>query len=1070
MIVRSSRVLLLFFAAALVGLAMIFGVLVFQLSRGPISLSFLTPLIEQALNSGSQDTQVRLHDTVLTWESEDRALDIRATGLRLLDGDGQLRATVPEMTVTLSARALLKGLVAPTNLEVFGPRIKIIRDAGGAISFDFGDVAADRGVDGEPDRTRAGEGTASLEIVQELLQPPDRNLASGYLTGVAVRSAFLEFEDRVSGRQIIAPNVNLQLERDAEGIRADGSMTLGEGENSVHLGLSGIYRARDRMTDLGIVFADVDPGALAVFDPSFKVLERLDARLEGTVTLSVDAQFEAIVASFDLRAPAGQVDAAPLFDEPIPFESVALRLNGEQARELVTLDALDIRFGDTKVVVSGTAQRLIPDWSVTLDAEIRDMPANEIGTYWPADLEANAREWITENLRDGHVDLAAARAQLTIPEENPEAAALDDIGAEIWFRDMTVHYLRPMEPVTGGVGVARIDAEKVVIDVETANLRGLVAESGQVVIDGLSGPVEVETLKVETTVAGPVRDALEVLDSEPLGFISDFGIDPARTSGSQRTNAVFALPLLQKITVEEISVATSSSLTGFSAPDAAFGFPVSNGELELKVNRDGLEAQGTAEIGAIPVGLTWVERFNKDGELRTQYKVRTTLDEVARDQLEIDTSPYVMGPLGVGLTYSEAWDGNSAGAAEIDLTESAISLDPFAWTKEAGIPGRAFVRFLSDVDGILSVPEIEVRAADLDVAASAVFVTDDDDFALRQMQFSRLKFGANDAVAILDLPESGMPFIQIGGNSIDLRPLMDDVFGDSSDDATGEDDDQTPAMRIVVSEESPLGSVRLGEETQLLNARGVLVNDGEDWSDVVILGRLSNAGRIALEIVPEADLNKLTFETDDAGGLLRALDWIDTIKGGEMRVLATIVDSPEEGEVIAGQVDAQGFVLTEEPFAAKVLALTSFTGIGDVLSGDGLTFRRAEIPFRLTDREIVITDAKARGADIGIITSGRIDRESETLALSGEVAPAYTLNSLLANIPIIGQVLSGGSEGIFAATFDVSGALEDPEVSVNPLSVLTPGLIRRLLSGFGGEGEASERPDLPDTEAPDVPE
>ncbi len=87
---------------------MIFGVLVFQLSRGPISLSFLTPLIEEALNSTSQETRVRLHDMVLTWESEDRVLDIRATGLRLLDGDGRVRATVPEMTITLSARALLR--------------------------------------------------------------------------------------------------------------------------------------------------------------------------------------------------------------------------------------------------------------------------------------------------------------------------------------------------------------------------------------------------------------------------------------------------------------------------------------------------------------------------------------------------------------------------------------------------------------------------------------------------------------------------------------------------------------------------------------------------------------------------------------------------------------------------------------------------------------------------------------------------------------------------------------------------------------------------------------------------
>jgi hypothetical protein len=122
-----------------------------------------------------------------------------------------------------------------------------------------------------------------------------------------------------------------------------------------------------------------------------------------------------------------------------------------------------------------------------------------------------------------------------------------------------------------------------------------------------------------------------------------------------------------------------------------------------------------------------------------------------------------------------------------------------------------------------------------------------------------------------------------------------------------------------------------------------------------------------------------------------------------------------------------------------------------VLGGEGLTFRRLEVPFTLTDTDVTILEGKARGADIGILASGRIDRETDQLEMTGEIAPAYTLNSLLANIPLIGSVLSGGADGIFAATFKVSGSIDDPDVSVNPLSVLTPGIVRRLLTGFGSE-------------------
>ena len=390
------------------------------------------------------------------------------------------------------------------------------------------------------------------------------------------------------------------------------------------------------------------------------------------------------------------------------------------------------------------------------------------------------------------------------------------------------------------------------------------------------------------------------------------------------------------------------------------------------------------------------------------------------------------------------------------MTETALSLEPFAWRKAVGTPGRAFVRFHASDDPFLSVPEIEVDVGDLRAVGGATFLTADDSFALQQIGFSELRFGENDVALSVRMSEAGVPDIALSGRSIDARALVEELLGEDEEDS----DDGAPAMRIRVSEASPIGSVRLGEETRLVDAHGVLTSDGTDWSPVRLRGTLSNAGRIVVEVVPDGGVRRLNVETNDAGGLLRALDWVDTIRDGELRVVGTFEGTGKD-EILTGQADMRGFVLTEEPFAAKILALASFSGIGDVLGGDGITFQFAQVPFRFSDKEILIEDAKARGAEIGIVTSGRIDRPADSIELSGEIAPAYTLNSLLANIPLIGQVLSGGSEGIFAATFNVDGPLDDPDVSVNPLSVLTPGIVRRLLSGFGGEG-AGEVPDEPE--------
>ena len=52
----------------------------------------------------------------------------------------------------------------------------------------------------------------------------------------------------------------------------------------------------------------------------------------------------------------------------------------------------------------------------------------------------------------------------------------------------------------------------------------------------------------------------------------------------------------------------------------------------------------------------------------------------------------------------------------------------------------------------------------------------------------------------------------------------------------------------------------------------------------------------------------------------------------------------------------------------------------------------------------------------------------------------------------LGQLLSGGDgEGILAMTFSVNGPIRDPSFSVNPLSILAPGFLRKIFSGQQGE-------------------
>lgn len=83
--------------------------------------------------------------------------------------------------------------------------------------------------------------------------------------------------------------------------------------------------------------------------------------------------------------------------------------------------------------------------------------------------------------------------------------------------------------------------------------------------------------------------------------------------------------------------------------------------------------------------------------------------------------------------------------------------------------------------------------------------------------------------------------------------------------------------------------------------------------------------------------------------------------------------------------------------------------------------------------------------------------ESGEANLSGTLVPFSFMNSIIGSIPLLGDVITGGSGGgIIAASFGVKGKLSDPDISVNPVSLLTPGILRSLFFSNGDSNEKSE--------------
>ena len=81
---------------------------------------------------------------------------------------------------------------------------------------------------------------------------------------------------------------------------------------------------------------------------------------------------------------------------------------------------------------------------------------------------------------------------------------------------------------------------------------------------------------------------------------------------------------------------------------------------------------------------------------------------------------------------------------------------------------------------------------------------------------------------------------------------------------------------------------------------------------------------------------------------------------------------------------------------------------------------------------------------MGLTFDGTIDLLEQTTDNKGTIVPVSGLGKAVEDIPLIGDILTGGGGGVFAATYTIKGPLNNPTVIVNPLAALAPGILRKI--------------------------
>ena len=403
--------------------------------------------------------------------------------------------------------------------------------------------------------------------------------------------------------------------------------------------------------------------------------------------------------------------------------------------------------------------------------------------------------------------------------------------------------------------------------------------------------------------------------------------------------------------------------------------------------------------------------------------------------LGIGPEGLVSGPAGLSAAVDLGPEGVRGGRIQADLQHAVFTAPFVAWKKPAGRAMQVSVDFARK-DGGVEASAVKGSGPGFDLNASGAWKAGSGG-ALRA-SLVRLE-GAFDGSIELGLDGDGAR-ITTRARYFDARRLLQpsDRSAGASGAARAEVEDKP--FRV----DAQLAQVRVSDTGLIRNVKieGQVSPAAQRRLDVSV-GRDDGSQIMALQLYPDATGMAVRGQVSDVGDAAFAVFGRRAFQGGKGEVTGHLVDGGADLRFEMTKVR-----VVKAPALARILTVGSLHGMADTLNGAGIEFTKIVAPISIRGSRLSIARARATGPAMGITTQGVIDIDSHTVDLSGGIAPSYILNSAVGAVPVVGDLLvSHKGEGMFGLTYSARGAFAAPKISVNPLSLATPGILRRIFEG-----------------------
>lgn len=1055
------EVCLSLFGILLVILALFLG----RLSMGPINLDFIIPDVEEALTVPQAQISTSVEHAQMVWREWKRPFEIELVNVRLKKEQNPNWLKIQHIGVSLRLTKLVWGEISLDALRFNQPHILLEKNETGNFMLGFGESRPDQQV--------------SFEEIAPLLALGGSHPSLGKLNDlrkVFIIDANILLKDEKENQEWELPKVTFTLKRKQGGFRTDLSIRPKSGKGSLDIGI--VYGLEPAQSDIYIDFHQIsfkdiikqerlkltapNPTSLTP-DDILNFFQHWNIPLNGRFHVAIIPRtLQIIEGSCAIDVGKGELDLslANLLPLPVSSGNLSFKLSKDKV-ELKNLSLLS-----DEMLVNLTGKLAFPANSplhlnnllgeqktLELNGKVEDLFLNHLAALWPQDLSPEARSWITENLREGTLTQATFSLK---GHGEAKGFVVDDMKGTMVGENAEVTYLQGLPPAKNVKANASFDNKGFDIKLVSGNIEHVALTEGRIVISNLDTNNEALSLNVAAT--APLSDVLKVINHKPLEYASYAGINPKKAKGEGKFTLHMDFPLLSDLQFKDINIALKGSFKKIDLErkiTEELTAKLTQGDLAIHLTQDQMIIKGKGILNQLPSQLTYTQFFKGKSpqEIKIEVETQASFEDFRR--FGFDYQDYGRGLINTKLTYILETNKKSHLLVDLDTTAASLIFPPLGWEKRPGERGKISFALLFEDGHLSKMNDVVMFSPTYSLQGNVLF---DHQKKWKTIQLSQFKGPHTQAQLTLHTPRKDVYEVSCKGTSINLEKFLEYV------DAEENTVDHTPTD---IKLEAQVEQLRLGEGKEFKNvqASADLFLQGKDtfWKAVKLRAKAGKsvahseksgvtnvAGGVLFDIIPGPN-NTQTLEVraNDAGKFLKTLSIYDDIKGGYI-----VVKAKRQGMgPYSGVFRLKQFDVNKVPILARFAALLSPMGIANLFSSkETLSLDRFVCDFQFSEDIIVVKKGVGKSISLGFTVDGKLDRKKRLYALKGDVVPARFINSVLGNIPILGDLLHGGEGGgLFAVDYKVSGSFDNPVINLNPLSMLAPGFIRKLFQSIGEE-------------------